>query len=400
MNQNKSKTWITLPYIIVLSSYFVENLGHMLNTSMAAPFAKSLGITGTLLNIIPGLMSLAAMFCRPISGWISDRFNRRYSNLIVLLSFVLIFIGYAFTTNGIVLLIMRIINGFAFGIFTTVSMSMIADSVNEKKLVVASTYYGLMGALTAAIAPTLGVFLKNTFSYRGMYLAFAGFFLVATGFLAFMTSRTEKKEQPKKDFTFSFKQLISVVSIPLSVVGMMAGVADGAIQSLLLVSAESRGIANAGIFFTFSAIISVASRPFISLLLKKIKANVLLIPCLGFICLALLALSFADNTGLLILAGILNGMGYGTAQGLIQGLILMNVPPTERGVASSTMYIGLDIGHFLGPTLMGVVVTATGDNYGMGWLSIILYVVAGIIVMLFINSKDRRMAKKAAADNK
>jgi len=392
MTQKKSKTWITLPYIIVMASYFLENLSHTLNSALAAPYARHLGVTGTLLNIIPGLMSLSAMFCRPVSGWISDRFDRKKSNLIILLSFVPIFLGYAFASNGVLLLIMRILNGFAFGIFTTVSMSMIADSVNEKKLVVASTYYGLMGTLTAAIAPALGVAIRDSFGYRGMYLTFAAIFLLGTGILALMTSKTEKTEQEiKKDFTFSVRNLISVASIPLSTVGLMAGVADGSVQGLLLVSAESRGIANASLFFTFSAIMSVLSRPVISMLLKKFRASHLLIPCLGFTCCALFVLSLAESTGLIIVAGLLNGMGYGIALGLLQGLVLMNVPATERGVASSTLYIGLDIGHFLGPTLMGVVVSASSENYRLGWLSVILYVVAGIVIMMFINRKDRKL---------
>ena len=168
---SEKKTWITLPYIIVLASYFLENLGHILNTAMAAPFAISLGVTGTLLNVIPGLMSLAAMFFRPVSGWLSDRFDRKKTNIIVLLLFVLIFIGYAFTKTGPFLFFMRIINGFTFCVFTTVSMSMIADSVNdERRLVLASTYYGLMGTITAAIAPTIGVFLRGS-----LQLFFIGF---------------------------------------------------------------------------------------------------------------------------------------------------------------------------------------------------------------------------------
>ncbi len=394
MNTKKKTTWITLSYVIVLASYFLENTGHILNTSLAAPFAKSLGITGAVLNLIPGLMSLAAMFFRPVSGWIADRFNRKKTNLIVLLLFVLIFVGYAFTENGTMLLIMRVLNGFTFCAFTTVSVSMIADSVEEEKLVVASTYYGLVATITAAAAPTLGVFLRDRIGYRGMYLFFAALFLVGTGILAFLTGKTENETQERKGYQFSVGSLISVASIPLSLIGMLSGMADGAIQSLLLVSAESQGIENASLFFTFSAIVSVCTRPLVSLILKKIKPIVLLVPTLVFICLALLVLSFADRTGTLIFAGIINGMGYGTALGLLQGLVLLQVDASKRGVASGTLYFGLDIGHFLGPTLMGAVVTAAGGNYSIGWLTTIIYVAVSILITFLIMAKEKKQAAK------
>ena len=52
---------------------------------------------------------------------------------------------------------------------------------------------------------------------------------------------------------------------------------------------------------------------------------------------------------------VLAGIGYGAAQPVLQSLVMQTEPKARRAVAGNTLYVGMDIGFFIGPIIGGFV---------------------------------------------
>jgi predicted MFS family arabinose efflux permease len=72
------------------------------------------------------------------------------------------------------------------------------------------------------------------------------------------------------------------------------------------------------------------------------------------------------NTGLLLVAVVVVGLGYGTLQNLTLLAALSRVVPGDHGRASAIWNIGFDGGTALGAVLFGFV--ATNAGFGIGFL--------------------------------
>ena len=60
------------------------------------------------------------------------------------------------------------------------------------------------------------------------------------------------------------------------------------------------------------------------------------------------------NGWVLLIAGIALGIGYGNLSSCMQAIAIKVSPSNKYGLATSTYFIGLDIGIGFGPSLLGL----------------------------------------------
>ena len=65
-------------------------------------------------------------------------------------------------------------------------------------------------------------------------------------------------------------------------------------------------------------------------------------------------LVFSYNGWVLLLAGVFLGIGYGNLSSSMQAIAIKVSPSSKYGIATSTYFIGLDIGIGFGPSLLGL----------------------------------------------
>ena len=65
-------------------------------------------------------------------------------------------------------------------------------------------------------------------------------------------------------------------------------------------------------------------------------------------------LVFSYSGWMLLLVGIFLGIGYGNLSSSMQAIAIKVSPTNKYGIATSTYFIGLDIGIGFGPSLLGL----------------------------------------------
>ena len=353
--------------------------------SNVAPFAASIGVSGVLLGLIPGLMSITALFCRPITGWISDSMNRKKLLAISFGGLALVFAGYAVSSNAWILMAVRCAHGVMFSLCTTVNLTMVADVVPEERMTEGMGYYGLCYTLMSAVGPGLGVIIRDRFGYRFMFLLASAFYILS--FLVTLSIRYEKNEVSENGFLQENKKniwngLFSKEALPAAAISFCNAFTNGAVVGFALLYATERGFENGGLFFTILAAVTLITRPLMGKLGDKYPPHYLVYPCDGLIVMAMLLLFIGRNPWQYYGAAAIFGLGYGGLQPLLQSMAFRAVGKNQRGAASSTFNIGLDGGNGLGPVVCSAVAGIFG-SYRYGFAALILPVLLGFAIMIY-----------------
>ncbi|EFB62947.1 hypothetical protein HMPREF9209_0421 [Lactobacillus gasseri 224-1] len=103
----------------------------------------------------------------------------------------------------------------------------------------------------------------------------------------------------------------------------------------------------------------------------------------------LIIASFMVNNWLMGLAAIMLSIGYGVIYSVNQSTALMLAPIEEQGLASSTFYLGLDIGMATGPMIGGVTAQNLAPDY---FYPVLLVIVPIILIIYFVYRKKLNSA--------
>ncbi|WP_333603753.1 MFS transporter, partial [Lactobacillus acetotolerans] len=93
---SKKKTIYTKDVILVMAASFFFMFSTMFVNPLINGYAKSLGASSAFAGLIVGIMSIAAMFLRPVAGNMTDKFSKYRLSLIGGILILIGVIGYVF----------------------------------------------------------------------------------------------------------------------------------------------------------------------------------------------------------------------------------------------------------------------------------------------------------------
>ena len=158
-------------------------------------------------------------------------------------------------------------------------------------------------------------------------------------------------------------------------IGMLS-VGNGILLYYLKDFGTNRGIANISLYYTVSSIATVLTKPFTGKWLDAKDIAYTLYP--AFVISAVFAFCFARayTLPLVLTAAVLKAIGQGSGQSAIQADSVRQLGLQRSGVASSSCYIGMDLGNVLGPAIGAFVISASGYE--------LLFNVYGFLLLLCI----------------
>lgn len=400
------RLWSPLFVMIIVATLCVFMVGQGTNAGTSV-YISLTGGSSTLAGIGAAVFSGAAALTRLFSGPLIDSKGRI---VIMMLGGALLVIGTlgpAFVTNLDFFMVWRLIQGVGFAAATTASATAAADILPMSRLGEGIGYHGLGQALSMAVGPALALFLVHTDPAENLYLG-----LSAAAALAFAFSflcRYEKRPErlPKtsayrmrwekegasraaaKKTRLTLDSLFEKRALPGTIPMLVMTPAFGFSIYFAGALGSSLGVANAGLYYTLSAIsmivVRMSSKKFMDTV-AAIKLTTFATVCglLGFGMLAAASMQvFSEQATewLFCLAGLPYGLFLGLMLPVNQTVAVKNTPPERWGVTNALYLLATDVGIGVVCIVWGMLNDAVGYTAAiacaMGAM-VIAYVVAWI----------------------
>ena len=373
----KKQTIYTKDVILVMAASFFFMFSVMFVTPLINGYAISLGASAVFAGIITGIMSVVSMFLRPVAGNLTDRFSKYSLSFIGGVLILIGVAGYCLSPSGNWLLIFRLINGTGFVLATVCMTTWLAFLVPRSHVGEAMGFYGLMNALAMALAPALEINLYKVIGYK------SALWLAVVAAILMIISIQFVGDHAKPKINSSKKRKIKIIqkdAIPIALLTTFFAIPYFITQADIVVYVERQHFSIAvGYFFVIYAIALLLIRIGLKKYFDLIRFGFWFWLSLIATILFLIVAAFMVNNWLMGFAAIMLSIGYGVIYSVNQSTALMLAPIEEQGLASSTFYLGLDIGMAAGPMIGGV----TAQNLAPAYFYPILLVIVPIILIVY-----------------
>lgn len=343
-------------------------------------YAKELGASSAFAGIIVGIMSLAAMFLRPVAGNLTDKFSKyRLSFIGGTLIFVGV-MGYVLTPSSGWLLLFRLINGTGYVLCTVCMTTWLAFLVPRQHVGEAMGFYGLMNALAMALAPAVSINIYQKIGYRTSLVASAVsalLMIVAIQFVGDHALPKKRVRTQKKSF-----KIIQFNVLPVAILTTLFAIPYFVTQADIVTYVEQKHLTVAvGSYFLIYAVVLLIIRIGLKRYFDTVRFGVWFWLSLVSTAAYIILLAIMNNDWQMALAAALMASGYGIIYSVLQSTALLLAPIEEQGLASATFYLGLDIAMAFGPMISGVIDSALPIEW---FYPVELVLVPLILVVYFI----------------
>lgn len=377
----KRKSIYSKDVVLVMAASFFFMFSTMFVNPLINGYAKKLGASSAFAGVIVGIMSIAAMFLRPVAGNLTDKFSKYRLSLIGGVLILIGVLGYIFTPSSGLLLLFRLINGTGYVLCTVCMTTWLAFLVPRQHVGEAMGFYGLMNALAMALAPALSINIYQKIGYRESLIAaaIAAFLMiVAIQFVGNHALPLKKKGQTQKKH---FK-IIQMNVLPVAILTTLFGMPYFITQADIVTYVERRHLTVAvGSYFLIYALVLLVIRIGLKRYFDTVRFGVWFWLSLVSTAAYIFLLAVMNNNWQMALAAAGMALGYGIIYSVLQSTALLLAPIEEQGLASSTFYLGLDVAMSFGPMISGVVDSILPVKY-FYWVDLVL--VPLMLVVYFI----------------
>lgn len=361
--QSSSSALWNRSYILLFCINTLVSLSlYMTNPSMSG-YLSGKGFTAAAIGAIIGALSITSMVTRPFSGFLCDRISLNTLLISCLCLNSVTLFGYCFFQHPSLFLLLRVLHGIAFSLSTTILMTYVTSYIPTNRTAQGMGYFALGQSIATAIGPSLGLTLSK-YANGAMNFAAAGSILVLAIIAAFMLPRPAHSQNfSKTAVRLHWKSFIAPEAIPFAIITIALSSSNGIENAYIASYGQQLGFGNVGWYFTISVVTLFLSRLLLGNLSDKHSFSGILLLSSSAICIALLLLASAQQLPhpvLFIVASILKACAVGLLQPAIQAMTIQSVSPNRRGSATSTYYIGTDLGQGFSTLIAGALIPCVG----------------------------------------
>ena len=366
----------------------VINLFIFLSFQMLIPtlplYLSHSGVGESLLGLVTGATSFAALAMRPLAGRWLDGHGRRRIFLFSLLG-LLFFTGILYLEETAYAVIgARFCYGFAWGACSTASSTIAADMIPRERFGEGMGYFALSVSLALAIAPAMAMTIYHEISFHAVIIV--AFFLLTIALLLALQvaypsfiAKPKKAEKREKLYEPSAYKPACMIFF---VAGSMA-----AITNFIAIFAASKGIESVSLFFVMYAVALFFTRPVSGKLLDRLGFSAIVLPSFLLMIFALGLIALTNQYMMLLFAGFLFGSGFAGAQTAFQSMSVLRAPRHSIGAANATFMTGFDSG--IGACAITAGVLAHQFGYTAMYL-IFCFALGGMLIFYFLSKNNEK----------
>lgn len=396
---NKEKLW-TKDYISITTISFSIFLAFYVVLSVLPLYlVDNLHMGTDKVGLVITLFLLAAIIIRPFAGqWVSKGSQKKilvYSSIAFLVASMI----YPFATNIWILLALRVFHGITFGILTTVKGTICAEIIPTSRRGEGLSYFSMAMSLAMVFGPYIGLKFANINAYN---IAFIICMLVSAANVAlalFMkVPETKKKLKVTSEKSrFSWNDLFDKKAAPYAMATFILACSYSGISAFLALYAKDLGLAaTASSFFIVYAVFVLVSRPFTGRWSDRFGSKVIIYPSLIIFAAGMLLLNQTHFSGMMLIAGALIGIGYGSVTPIFQTQTISSVEPHRVGIANSLFFNSMDAGMAIGAFVLGIVASSAGYR-SIYMIGVVLIVITGLLYFALMQKEKALKAQQDAS---
>ena len=153
--------------------------------------------------------------------------------------------------------------------------------------------------------------------------------------------------------------------------------------------AKELEISGIGSFYIVLAMVLMITRPASGWLTDRFGLARILPPALVLFAVSFLIVGFGKSIGTMLAGAAIAAVGFGSFQPALFSMCILSETPLKRSVASNTLYIGIDLGLFLGPILGSIVYEMYNYSIMFKTASLMIFI-AFIVFILLLPAYYRR----------
>lgn len=286
-------------------------------------------------------------------------------------------------------MVFRLIQGVARAFSATCYLALVSEMIPKDKFSMGIGIFTIAQAIAQAVGPSLGLLLAGIVGYRGMFAVSAGLILLAM----LLTGVIPSPPKNKTLFRISLNHIIAKEAFVPTLLLFLMMTAYCVVNSFLIIYAGEQGVESGiGLFFVVYAGAMLVSRPLIGKITDRLGTAAVYLPGMLLFAISFFLISGANRLPGFLVAAIIAAFGYGALTPALQALCMKSVPVERRGAASSTSYIGLDLGNLAGPIIAGMVAGKFG--YMAMWRIMTIPIFTSVIVLIFSHKKIKKIESK------
>lgn len=360
MKSNLLPLW-TKPFVLCLANNLFLFIFYFAQTTILPIYIlKELGGNLAQAGLAMTLFMISAIAVRPFRGLIIEKLGIRKTLIVSGIFFSLFSLAYLLADQLTTLFIIRFLHGIWFSILTTVCVPVVNQFIPEQRKGEGMGYYVMSVNLGIVLGPLIGLSLIEYWSYFQITTLLIALVFIGFAFCCLMIPVKESENiiqtiPEKKGLALS--DVVEKKALPVAVLAALISFSYASIMSFIAPFAASKNLmAYASLFFVVFAISMMSLRPITGKIYDRKGPQYVIYPALLVFSLGLFLLSQIQTLGGFLLAAVLIGVGFGSAQPCIQTLAIQRAPKHRIGYATSTFYTFYDVGIAVGSLLIGALI--------------------------------------------
>ena len=382
-------------FICIMVINTLQCFAHFAGNPHVASYTKYLGANDQLTGLLAGMFFGIAFAIRPLTGPMVTKLDKKLLLIFTFICGLVANLGYALFKDITAFAIFRFISGLEYSFLGVLIMTLASDNLPLEKMGSGMGIYSIGVAVATAAAPAIGTVLlqwgaglrEEGFGFTLLFLFGAVMHALAIIPTTMLSSGRRIKEETA-DMGAWYKNILSVHAIPIAVILVLTQAAYSLYTTYMIEFGKERGIAGISVFFTVLALVLIITKPASGALTDRFGAQSVIIPGLVIFALSYIIIGSSTVLYMILIGAVIAAVGLGSSQAPLMAMGMRTAEPTKRGVVSNTIYLGIDLGYFLGPLLGGFL--RKGFDYATIYKTAVVPIGLGLIIFIITLPKYKR----------
>ena len=391
MTINNENLWTKNFILFTISNTFLFSGFHIFLPTLPI-YVLNQGGTSTDVGLLSAIFVFCAILIRIFTDYGIKTWGKKYYLYIGCILCFVAAISYILATSVPRLLSLRVLHGLGFGIATTLYATIVSDILPKSRRGEGIGYFGLGTTLAMAVAPGLGVWIVDNFSFSNLFIVAMISQIIALLCMSLCSIPDDRTVNSHNQESSSFiDKLIEKRLLFQAFLAVLFGVCIGGVLNFIALLAKEAHIANAGYFFLVCTLCIFLSRLVTGRIFDKKGPAWVILPGAILFLLGFVVLAQSKSMTSFLTASALYGFGYGTIFPAVQTWMFNLVPASKRSAASATFYNMIDIGNGIGSVALGILAGKLGYA-SIYWCSAIIMGIFLISYIWFVFNENQVLA--------